>query len=414
MRNSLLIFFVLCQIQAFSQMDTYKYERELTGIADDWHKVVLPNDIFKSIAADQNDMRLYGITEAGDTVEAAYFIQVKSDEVTVVEKGFNILNTSRKNGGYYYTLQLDSDETINEISFDFALNNFDWRVQLEGSQNQLDWYSIERAYRLVSIDNNRMNYAYKSISFPESKYRYYRIFVPSEVDPGFFSARITHTTTIKGESRDFNILSQTITEDKTAKQTIIEFSLKEAVPVNSIKVLATDDFDYYRPISISYVRDSTKTEKGYIVNYRHPFEGVLSSIEENQFDIGNRTAKQFKIVIENNDNQPLNITEISVNGYVHELVARFTEDADYRLVYGNPSAPSPNYDIDHFKNSIPNELTPLTIGTEVALKKETVEADTGSFFENPIWLWGIMGVIIVILGYFTFKMMGSNKGQHEA
>jgi hypothetical protein len=159
--------------------------------------------------------------------------------------------------------------------------------------------------------------------------------------------------------------------------------------------------------------DSTKTEKGYIRNYSEVTRRTFSSFEDNVFNCSNVTADNFKIVIQNNDNQPLNISQVSVDGYVHELVARFTEEADYSLVYGYPSASRPDYDIDHFTSSIPAVLAPLTLGNEVSISNSEAVTDTGSFFENPMWLWGIMIVIIGLLGFFTFKMLGAEKGNSE-
>ena len=52
------------------------------------------------------------------------------------------------------------------------------------------------------------------------------------------------------------------------------------------------------------------------------------------------TVQKLKIIIDNKDNQPLSIDGILVKGYVHELTARFTENAKYFLTAIHPFTPT--------------------------------------------------------------------------
>ena len=113
------------------------------------------------------------------------------------------------------------------------------------------------------------------------------------------------------------------------------------------------------------------------------------------------------MLIHNNDNQPLSIGEIEVKGYVHELVARFTEPASYFLTYGNNNARKPQYDIDRFTNKIPEEITMLDLGDEQKIDKEELSV-IEPLFKNKTWLWLIMATIILLLGWFSFNMIRKN------
>ena len=80
------------------------------------------------------------------------------------------------------------------------------------------------------------------------------------------------------------------------------------------------------------------------------------------------------------------------------------EDANYFLVYGNKNAQKPTFDIINFADKIPENLKELSIGDEIAIDKKA-EIKTKPLFENKYWLWGIMFVIIALLGWFSLKMM---------
>jgi Protein of unknown function (DUF3999) len=413
MKNSFLIIALISCSFAFGQSSSYSFKRELKGISEDWHSIELPLDIYEKVSHDLSDIRIFGADLKGNEFEAAYILETKFDEITTEEVDFKVINSSSQAGGYFYTLQLYSDEIINEMSLDFAEDNYDWNIRLEGSQDQKEWFMIQNDYRILSIQNSRMNYGYNRMKFNDSKFKYYRIFVPAKTDPRFISARISHKVVVEGKSNDYKIVSQTVEEDKEKKETTITLKLDKFVPVHKIKIEADDDFDYYRPIRILCPSDSSKSEKGYIVNYYEPSNGIFSSFEENEFEVSNVTTKELKIIISNNDNQPLNISNISVSGYVKQLVARFTEPADYSLTYGNKSAHGAVYDLEHFSESIPEELISLKVGEEISIASSEEAQDNSSFFENPMWLWGIMGFVILLLGFFTFKMLGSEKGKSE-
>ena len=118
--------------------------------------------------------------------------------------------------------------------------------------------------------------------------------------------------------------------------------------------------------------------------------------------------QKVRLIVENQDNQPLNINQILVKGYEHQLIARFSESANYFLVYGNPKAKKPNYDIGNFTNNIPSTLDELKLGPAVKIEKTPLFKQE-PLFKNKLWLYGIMSVIILLLGWFSLKMMHNGK-----
>ena len=130
----------------------------------------------------------------------------------------------------------------------------------------------------------------------------------------------------------------------------------------------------------------------------------MNSIEKNEFTFESVLASRLKVSIENQDNQPLDIKDASVKGYVHELIARFAEKGNYYLAYGNEQANIPVYDIVNTMNNIPISLISLSLGNEVSIPKKATDK-ISPLFENKIWLWAVMGIIIIVLGGFTLKMM---------
>ncbi len=148
-----------------------------------------------------------------------------------------------------------------------------------------------------------------------------------------------------------------------------------------------------------------ETEKGWKYSYANLASGTLTSIEKKGFQFETTLAQKLRVIIENYDNRPLQIESAKAKGYIHELVARFSEPATYYLTYGNDQTKKPYYDIVQAATKIPDNLSRLTLRDVQEIPKKA--AQTGSpLFENKLWLWGVMGLVILVLGWFTVRMMG--------
>jgi hypothetical protein len=392
---------------SYGQLDQYNYKRELQGIKSTWHKVVLPEEIFGKVTPNLADIRIYGITAAKDTIEASYLLKLKIEKIVAKDVNFRFLNTTQNENGYYFTLEVPTEDTVNQLKLDFNKQNFDWKLTLEGSQDQQEWFTVVDDYRILSIKNAETDYQFTKITFPSTKFRFFRLLVKSEENPELINVKATYNEVKNGNFVDYDVTNIKTIQEKKAQRTVLEIDLKSTVALNSIQIKVKDTFDYYRPVSIQYIADSVKTEQGWNYLYENLASATLSSIEKNEFKFESTILKKLKISISNQDNEPLNIESIAVKGTIHELLVRFTEPAAYFLTYGNKKATKPTYDIERFVSKVPEILTVLTLGNEQKIdKKDTTKVP---LFKNKIWLWLLMGIIILVLGWFSIKMMNKKS-----
>ncbi|WP_320018324.1 DUF3999 family protein [Labilibaculum manganireducens] len=389
---------------SFGQQNNFNYKREIIGTNDQWHKLELPNEIFGKISPNLNDIRIIGISEQNDTLEAPYIIHSTEDQIKNVNVDFKLLNQSRDKNGYYFTFKVPTSNSINQIQLNFEQENFDWKTTLEGSQDQQNWYTLVEDYRILSINNAHTNYQFSKLNFPNANYAFYRIGIKSGEKPKLESAALFLKEIVKGKSRNYQIKKINTIENKKRKQTEVNIDLELPVLVNNLKVNILESFDYYRPVHIQYVTDSTKTELGWKYNYQTLASGTLNSIEKNEFKFSNTVAQHVKIIIKNSDNEALTISNVEIEGSVYELLVRFSKPAKYFLYYGNTNARRPNYDISRFSDNIPKSITTLALGDEkIITKSETPKSEP--LFADEKWLWAVMALIILILGGFTLKMI---------
>jgi len=401
----LLLLLYLVTISLFAQAQDYHYLRALDGIDKTWHSLELPNEVLLKLNPDYRDLRIYGIKANGDTIEAPYMLRELSSKTTMEEIPFVLLNPSQNKGDYYYTLELEKETAINQIELQFSLQNFDWQLGLEGSNDQKDWFAIGDSYRMLSIKNLHTNFHFTTLNFSNSKYHYYRLRIPSNNNPQLASASIRLQTTVPGKARNYELASVELNEIPEAKQTEWVVELEESAPINFLNMLVYDSFDYYRPLHIEFLSDSFKTEQGWKYHYKTADQVSLNSFDAHAYSFRTIQAKRLKLLIDNQDNQALNLGMIAIKGPIYELIVRFTEEAQYFLAYGNANASAPNYDIVRFSDKIPAIVSPLILGDEELFHTPKTSIQGSPFFENKLWLWMVMLVISALLGWFTLKMM---------
>lgn len=403
MIKRLFLIFMLTGFLANAQTDNFQFKRKLSGFENGkWVKIILPNEMFGKLNTNFSDLRIFGITAENDTVQAPYFLKRPKGKQSVKAVNFERINSSKDENGYYFTFKLTENQPINKIKLKFKNPNFNWKVSLEGSHNQQKWFSILEDYRILSIQNETVDYHFTTLDFPKSSYNYFRVFIKTKSKPEFVSARLDLKNETKPTYRNYTVNS--FAQKEKGKQTKIDIHLKQPVPVSYLKFQVNADFDYYRPIRLTYLSDSVKTVTGWHYNYRSLTTGVLSSVEKNAFTFPSKIVQDLRITIDNADNSPLNIKTAQVKGFVHQLIARFPEKADYFLAYGNPKAHKPVYDIARFKNKIPHNLQTLKLGEEIRVADKKQSTRT-SLFTNKYWLWGIIIAIVLLLGFLTIGMM---------
>ena len=408
-QNKYIIYIILLATSlSYGQMDQYQYKRLITGVNDQWHKVPLPDSIFGKISSNLSDLRIYGFANNNDTIEVPYLLRINSEKINSTAINFNIVNTSFNHNGYYYTFEVPTEAAVNQIKLDFEEKNFDWKIELQGSQQQEEWFTLVNDYRILSIKNELTDYEFATITLPSSKYHFFRLLIKSDKKPNLRTAQIFNNEIIAGEYKDYPINAVSIVGNKFERTTEITLNLARPLPVSSISLGVQEQYDFYRPITISHIIDSINTDRGWKYNYNSLLSGTLSSLEGGSFNFPSTIMQKMKITVYNGDNQPLTFKNINVKGFVHELVARFNSDATHYLTYGNNHVSLPNYDIAQFSDNIPETLALVTVGGEQELKKlQSLEKEP--IFKNKLWLWGIMALIIIVLGWFSLNMT-KNKG----
>lgn len=388
-----------------AQKADFQYQIPLSGIQADWHRIELPESVFAHSKSDLSDLRIIGTKADGSTVEAPYILRVSKSTTASEQRPFRTLNQSSNGKGYFYTFALGNTAVTNKIHLSISDKNYDWRIRLEGTNDQNEWFTIVDDYRIFGFQNGQVRYHFSDIFFPESQYKFYRLFVPSKEKPKDLKAELSFLKENAGIFHKIPIQNLQKNVDAKKKMSILDFDIASTFPISKFQIHIADNIDYVRRMNITGLTPQilNKNQKPF---YRDILSGTLTSLEKNEFSIRPMPLEHGRIHIWNQDNQPLNIDSISLFGPLHYLEVRFAENADYALCFGNEVLRQPRYDIVNFQEHIPAELASLSLGTLQGAT--TAEAPTAALFQHKGWLWGIMLLIIGILGWFSVRMLSAN------
>jgi hypothetical protein len=399
-RNFILVSFILYSVNCAAQPQ-FRFKRSIAGVdSEAWYSLSLPPQIFSDLNSQLSDLRLYSVNDT-DTLEVPYILDIKENELVRETVHLPLFNKSSREGVLYLTFESKTGQQINSIDLKFHEQNYFGVVALEGSFDQREWFAIAQGQRIVSIKNNREEYDLSTVNFPVSRYRYFRVAVTSDARLNFREASFQYNKITAGIYHDIP-LAWELASDKKTRRSMITVKLQHYVPVTSIAVRADSTGDYYRSFRIEAVRDSAQTANGWIKYFETLYEGNLTSFERNEFNFDWKMAKEMRIVIEDLDNAPLAISKISAAGPDVQVISRLRPGQNIML-YGAETLTSPSYDLTYFENKIPG--APRIATFEPAQDVTIDESGARPLFESKIWLWSIMGLMIMALGFFTIRMM---------
>jgi hypothetical protein len=401
--RSVIALLVFCVLNSYAQHADFSFKRKIENIAAvNWYNIALPAEMVPHVKNNFDDMRLYNIHES-DTTEIPYLLKITANETKEEKIQLPILNKSRKNDALFFTVDTKG-KVANYVDLDFSQKNFNAFVKIEGSHDQLEWFEIVDGQRILSIQSETVEYAVQKVKFPPSNYRYLRVSVRCGEPLTLINASFRHRSFKAGLINNYTS-SFAVTNDPKLKQSIIDITLSQLSLINKISVVAESDMDYYRPFTLEYLSDSSKTTKGWVVFYSSIGSGYLTSVDSNDFDLELTTAKKLRLTVSNNDNAPLKIQSIKLSGPKVFLTAKLKTGNNF-IFYGSKKADAPAYDLSHFEKNIPDSLATLSVESEETISKPSTAAT--AMFNSKTWLWLTMVVVIGVLGLFTLRMIRNN------
>ena len=176
------------------------------------------------------------------------------------------------------------------------------------------------------------------------------------------------------------------------------------IPVSRLQFV-TDTPEFYRAVRLADSAD------GKLWNYRgsgviYRYHRGATTRESLAVDFRESPENRFvRVEVINGNDQPLRNARLTLFAVPRVVLFRPKSNADYRLLYGNDRASSPQYDLSHYLETGPSAPVYLNL----SLGPEEITAnyrDPRPFSErHPEVLWISLGIAIVLIGFTALKTL---------
>lgn len=368
---------------------------------DGFHKIVLSPEMR---AATKDNLAYFRILD-----KSKKEVSFVAFENSVIEKtNYKLLKFQDKirikDSVSSYSIYIGNIKNLNELCLFISNTTNNKTYSISGSNDLKEWFGLVSNQVLSDLNNEKETSVGKLISFPLNNFQFLKIefddkkSLPINVlEIGYLvgDSKITEKTNLTN-------FQHNISEDKKRKKTIVTFSSNNFQRVDGISFdVKTKLFLRNASLLVNStrkVRKRTEIIKQEISNFN------LNSNTSNVFQLNGFFEKEFIIEIDNQDNQPLEISEIKVFQNTVSVVADLKANEIYQVIIDSTLS-QPNYDLVNFTQNLSSELPKATISNLVQTNLEVKNTSEKAFWQQPIFLWSAILLALALLAYFVFSML---------
>ncbi len=279
-------------------------------------------------------------------------------------------------------------------------------ASLSGSDDNNKWYTIDDAVQLHRSYSSRENTYTETITFPTSNYKYYRLKVDNgKADPLNIVQIGTYTSIQKGVPAAYHInptpaLQQKDSSDHKSYIAITTpqpyLTARLTLDVNAPRYYKRDAWLYILPDTTNPNMDNSPVASFTITT------GIQAIVS-----IPPQKAKRMLVVIDNKDNPPLKVTQVTTAQEKQCIVAWLEPGKQYDLLTGSTHATTPDYDLAHFRDSIPADIKELTYARLEPNPQPIATPNKPT--NNNNWLWPTIIFAVIAMSFLTFRLMRDMK-----
>ncbi len=297
----------------------------------------------------------------------------------------------------------------NRLTVQTGITNFRHKVQLYGSSDGQQWALIKKDAYLFDFTADDHHASLLTLDYPTSTRRFLKVLIEGAKTPAILAG----ASVLLREERPAawqeiaKFADPAAVEDDKRHTTSYELDFGAAgAPRDRIQLTIADPA-FHRTVATEWSDDRKEwISDAYSTVYR------MEGTESLQVPVGSRRARYLRVTLYHGDDKPLKLTSVSVEAIARNIIFPSQSTGDYWLYFGNPTARAPSYDLAMV-------LAKGTLDSALTVSAETRQENPGyKPPEPPVkpiserypgMLYGVLGVAVLGLGYFTVRFMQGVK-----
>ncbi|HEY3405858.1 MAG TPA: DUF3999 family protein [Ohtaekwangia sp.] len=380
--------------------------------SDGFYRILITPQLGSFLNAEFSNVRIHD--NKGKEVPYLYQPELRV-QYTTEFKTYEILEKKQhKNCCTTLLLQNPGSQPINNISLSIKNADVTKQATLLGSDDKENWFALKQHFTLSSINNSSNTSEVRIVDFPLSNYTYYQLQIEDSTSAPL---NILSAGYYEVNSENGNYINLPLTVNKTdhvsQKKTYLNILFDSARVTDKFELTLTGAPYFLRRAELyeKKQRLNKKGEKETYFDSLYPFE--LSSKQPSVLELDGVKAKEFQIIISNDDNPSLEVASLKAYQLNRYLTTWLKKDETYSLKIGNTNLEAPVYDIAFFEDKIPDAPAVLSIQSlKIFEKEKAVPSD--SIFTSNIIIWIAIGLVVVVLGFMAMKMANETSARNKS
>ena len=399
MKRNFFSLFLLFFVQLFFAQER---SAKLTSVENDgFHQLVISPEIR---SASNNNLDFIRILDSKKNEVPYVFLQ--SQNSTTSHQSFEIISKNAVPNKYTEVVILNKNsEKIDQINLKIANTEVAKNFNISGSNDEKEWFGLVDNQFIDQLSDPKSTFVIQNFNFPLNQYKYLKFTfidknsLPVNVIEAFSESSFQNNST----PITLDHFTQKITQNKESKQTIIQIKFNEPQIVDAFKIEVSSPNFYLRNASISIPKTRVYKKR------KEDFSELIGSFQlrsknNNAPQISSVFSKEFTIIIDNQDNLPLEISKINFYQNPISIIADLKKEENYAMIV-NSKLNKPNYDLAASGINFGKNFPLVKIEKLENLEKNQTENKEKSFWQQPIFMWLCILFAIGIIGFFAISLV---------
>lgn len=298
-------------------------------------------------------------------------------------------------------------DTISNISLILKNAAVSRLATISGSDDQKHWYIIDNQLPIAHSPGTYTDEMVQELPIPKSCYHYFKIEIDnSHNDPyQIVTAGYLKKNQLYPPIPEWINPMPLVKQTNTNKQSILQLQWNQPMHHDRFlfQVTGTRFFERDLQICKAKIDSIPNSGPGEVLGHFNLVSGPARHI----LSVPRIKASQLYFIIQNGDNPPLNITDLQTRQERISIIAYLEKGNSYQLLLDDSNAVRPVYDLEKFRDSLPQELPSLGY-TSPALSNETGNS-AKSDEKTKGWLWPVIIAVLLLLGGLSYRLLKDMK-----
>jgi hypothetical protein len=364
--------------------------------------LVIDDDIWAHARADLGDLRIYD--SAGAEVPYALVTQGERSNTRPVQS--KLFNLSKGPHGTEFVLEmypeLGEAREFDRVTLELTAKDFVGKAEVQASNifNAPKWADVG-TYSIFDFTREKLGKNFE-LRLPPMRFRFLRIVLRGPVTPD--EVKGASVADFQREAASWVPVGSKPAIAQDGRTTVITWSQPEHAPLERVVFVVEGNTNLRRPVELQ--DDSGRQfATGEISRVHMAREGQVIDSRKLELDVYGAHAKQFKMLIQNGDDPPLDIVSVHPQSIERRLYFDPAAHTGLKLYYGDEKASAPVHDYAKIFQLQPNAAR-ATLGAEEKNMAYTGRPDDRPWTERHQWvMWAALIAAVVVLGGIALRGM---------